>query len=76
MNEEKNRHKDLIDTTDCLEAIEVFRGWKNFLFVIMISCLLLLQGSFWVVNTGYVKTADENEVAEVALPQAKPPSIQ
>lgn len=59
MNEEQAEQKDLLDTTDCLEAVGVFRGWKNFLFVIVICCLLLLQVSFWLVNTGYVKAADE-----------------
>jgi len=58
MNEEQNQQKNLVDTTDCLEAIGVFRGWKNFLFLITILCLLLLQVSFWLVNTGYVKACD------------------
>jgi cell division protein FtsB len=56
MNLEQDQQKNLIDTTDCLEAIEVFRCWKNFLFVILILCLLLLQASFWLVNTGCVAT--------------------
>lgn len=54
MDLEQEQQKKLIDTTDCLEAISVFRGWKNFLFVVVILCLLLLQASFWLVNTGYV----------------------
>ncbi len=54
MDFEQEQQKNLIDTTDCLEAINVFRGWKNFLFIVIILCLLLLQGSFWLVNTGYV----------------------
>jgi hypothetical protein len=56
MDLEQEQQKKLIDTTDCLEAISVFRGWKNFLFIVVILCLLLLQGSFWLVNTGYVAT--------------------
>ena len=58
MNEGQDKQSNLIDTTDCLEAIGVFRGWKNFLFIIAICCLLLLQASFWLVNTGYVKADD------------------
>lgn len=54
MNENQAGQKNLLDTTDCLEAIGVFRGWKNFLFVIAILCLLLLQISFWLVDTGWV----------------------
>lgn len=56
MDFEHDQQKNLIDTTDCLEAISVFRGWKNFLFIAVILCLLLLQASFWLVNTGYVAT--------------------
>jgi hypothetical protein len=63
MNPEHNPQKNLIDTTDCLEAVGVFRSWKNFLFVITACLLILLQASFWLVNTGYVKT-DETPKAE------------
>jgi hypothetical protein len=31
---------DLLDTTDCLEAIDAIRWMKNFLFVIILLCLL------------------------------------
>jgi hypothetical protein len=54
MDLEQEQQKNLIDTTDCLEAISVFKGWKNFLFIVVLLCLLLLQASFWLVNTGYV----------------------
>lgn len=56
MNAEQDQQKNLIDTTDCLEAVGVFRGWKNVLFIIIVICLLLLQVSFWLVNTGYIVT--------------------
>jgi hypothetical protein len=55
MNENQTGPNSLLDTTDCLEAIGVFRGWKNFFCVIVILCLLLLQLSFWVVNLGYIR---------------------
>ena len=55
MNENQGRQVNLVETTDCLEAVGVCRGWKNFLFVIVALCLLLLQASFWLVDTGYVK---------------------
>jgi len=75
MNEDQARQNNLIDTTDCLEAVGVFRGWKNFLFAIMILCLLLLQASFWLVNLGYVKTAEpaESQTA-VVTEQAQEPA--
>ena len=57
MNEELDRDKSLIDTTDCLEAVSVFRAWKNGLFFLVVLCLVVLQASFWLVNTGYVKKA-------------------
>lgn len=79
MNEGQDQQKNLIDTTDCLEAVGVFRGWKNGLFIIIVICLLLLQVSFWLVNTGYVVTeqvcgdkvpaataSDSEQVAEAA----------
>jgi len=46
----------LLDTTDSLEAVGVFRGWKNLMFLIVFLCLLLTQGAFWLVNTGWVGT--------------------
>ena len=55
MNGNQNTQSNLVDTTDCLEAVGVCRCWKNFLFIIIIICLLLLQISFWLVDTGYVK---------------------
>jgi hypothetical protein len=74
MEEYQNKSGDLIDTTDCLEAVGVFRGWKNFLFIIVLVCLLLLQLSFWAVSTGHVKGADqgESEPATVIPEQTAP----
>jgi hypothetical protein len=46
----------LLDTTDSLEAVSVFRGWKNLMFLIVFLCLLLTQSGFWLVNTGLVDT--------------------
>jgi len=55
MNGNQNNQSNLVDTTDCLEAVGVCRCWKNFLAIVVILCLLLLQISFWLVDTGYVK---------------------
>ena len=54
MNEKPAGQNNLLDTTDCLEAVGVFRGWKNFLFIIIAVCLLLSQLCFWIVNTGLI----------------------
>lgn len=55
MNESQASPNNLLDTTDCLEAVGVFKGWKNFLFIIVLLCLLLLQASFLLVDTGCVE---------------------
>ncbi len=65
MDENQGKENYLVDTTDCLEAVGVFRGCKNTFFVIAIVCLLLLQASFWVVQAGYVKAADDSSAAGV-----------
>ena len=44
--------------SDCLKAAYVFRRWKNLLFLVMLFCLLLVQGSFWLVSTGQVEIAE------------------
>jgi len=64
----------LLDTTDSLEAVGVFRGWKNFMFLIVFICLLLVQGGFWLVNAGLV----EIDCACCAKAEADPadPDIQ
>jgi len=63
MNSEKNVERDLLDTTDCLEAISVFRFWKNVLFVLIMMCLLVLQVSFWVAGLDLIsKQTAEAEV--------------
>jgi hypothetical protein len=69
MNENQAGSSSLLDTTDCLEAIGVFRGWKNFFFIIVVLCLLLLQVSFWVVNTGRIpaKECPGSKAAVVGL---------
>ncbi|UCG48242.1 MAG: hypothetical protein JSU94_00410 [Phycisphaerales bacterium] len=70
MNDNLGGPGNLLDTTDCLEAVGVFKGWKNFMFIITILCLLLLQGAFWLVRLGLVRTgqepADEAPVAAVS----------
>jgi len=59
MNENQKKNQDLVNTTDCLEAISVFKGWKNFLFIIILCCLLLLQALFWIVDLEIVKPDDQ-----------------
>jgi hypothetical protein len=78
MEEERTKSMNLLDTTDCLEAMGVFRWWKNVLFVVAVLCLLPLQAFFWFVNVDWVKIYNELEggppavVATVASEPEKP----
>ncbi|MFC1676365.1 hypothetical protein ACFL3G_04805 [Planctomycetota bacterium] len=72
MDENQNNKTNLIDTTDCLEAVGVFRGWKNLLFIVTLLCLLLLQVSFWVLDRGLVK--DEPVVQTPIVTKAAEPN--
>ncbi|MFA5253001.1 MAG: hypothetical protein WC454_10520 [Phycisphaerae bacterium] len=76
MDFEQDQPKNLIDTTDCLEAISVFRGWKNFLFIVVMLCLLLLQASFWLVNTGYVTTGEAGDDNAPAVAVTAEPVVE
>jgi len=51
---DKPVNNNIIDTTDCLEAINAFKGMKNFLFLVVLLCMLLLQAIFWLNNTGLI----------------------
>ena len=64
MNEIQAGPNDLLDTTDSLEAVGVFKGWKNFFFIIIVLCLVLLQVSFWLVDRGYIQASPSAEAAE------------
>ena len=62
MDENQVKESSLVDTTDCLEAVGVFRGWKNFLFVISLCSLLLLQASFLFVTFDVVEAGETQAV--------------
>lgn len=80
MNEGQENPNNLIDTTDSLEAVAVFKCWKNFLFIIVVSSLFLIQVCFWLVNTGYIKAEQltENEppavTSQLQSTEQPPPS--
>jgi hypothetical protein len=55
---ENEKTSDIVNTTDCLEAVNAFKGLKNFLFFVVLICLLLLEAVFWLEQFGYIdKTA-------------------
>jgi cell division protein FtsB len=72
MDSNQNQQKNLIDTTDCLEAVGVFRCWKNFLFIITVCLLILLQASFWLINTGYLKADTDSKAEQPAAALEEP----
>ena len=53
MDQDGNKN-DMVDATDCLEAVGVFKSMKNIFFILAIICLLFLQGAFWLNNTGCI----------------------
>ncbi len=69
MNQEP-KTGNLVDTTDCLEAVSVIRCWKNFLFIIILLALLFVQGSFWLVNFKLFSTEQPAAAAKVSTPAA------
>ena len=46
-------------TPDCLEAAQVFRGWKNILFIIIVLCLLVHQTAVWLTITGKIEIGED-----------------
>lgn len=69
MNENQAKESSLVDTTDCLEAVGVFRAWKNFLFVISICSLVLLQASFLAVQVNWVPAGSVAPAVGAAGPE-------
>lgn len=66
MNDIQTGPNDLLDTTDSLEAVGVFKGWKNFFFIIIVLCLILLQVAFWLVDRGYIQLGAPAEASAPA----------
>jgi hypothetical protein len=86
MGQESPR-SNIVDTTDCLEAVSVIRCWKNLLFIIILLALLLLQVLFWLQSLNLVKpdetpgpiaaTSRAGEIkVDVTGPQALPDRIK
>ncbi len=70
MNEGPVSQNDMVDTTDCLEAVSVFRGWKSIFFVVVLICLLLTQVAFWLIDLGVIKTPAGPEAATATVVDA------
>ena len=72
MNENQGGSGNLLDTTDCLEAVGVFKGWKNFFFIILILCIAILQACFWLVDLGMIPISSSAD-GEISSPNANVP---
>lgn len=68
---EISKISDVVDTTDCLEAIGTCKCMKNFLFVIVLVCLLLLQGVFWLHTTGNIDMGEEAVAVVIATTEVQ-----
>lgn len=72
MNEGPINQSHMIETTDCLEAVGVFRGWKNFFFLTVVICLVLAQVSFWLVDRKIVEIPAGPEDSAVVIDAGAP----
>jgi hypothetical protein len=66
MDQEQSKTTNLVDTTDCLEAVGVIRCWKNFLFIIILLVMLFLQTSFLLMTLKHGKDAQPADTAELS----------
>ncbi len=66
---------NLVDTTDCLEAVGVFRTYKNLFFIIVILSMIVLQAAFWLYHTGNIARAG-NDIAAAVHPSLDEPLAQ
>jgi len=55
MNDIPVNPNNMVETSDSLEAIGVFRTWKSIFFVIVLICLVLTQAAFWAVDLHFVE---------------------
>lgn len=62
INEEPIRTPDMVDVTDSFEAVSVFRLWRTVFFCVAVACIVLLQGTFWMVDTGAVRPSSQPAV--------------
>lgn len=75
---------DIVDTTDCLEAVNTFKAAKNFLFIVILICLILVQAIFWANKLGFVSEdtcssvgAAQSDKTDLELPkeESTPPVV-
>ena len=67
MGENWSTSTDMVEVTDSLEAIAVFRGWKNVFLTLLILCLLVVQGGFWLIDRGIITPEEEGLDTSAAI---------
>ncbi len=72
MSQNGTGHNNLLDTTDCLEAVGVFKGWKNIFFLVVFICLLLTQACFWLVDIGIVSIPSKSSNTPTTVSSTTP----
>jgi hypothetical protein len=63
MTEDSKKQDQLLETTDCLEALGTLKSNKNFFFVICFICLFLLQVCFWLMFTEHINLGTNETVS-------------
>ncbi len=72
MNDIPVNPNNMIETSDSLEAVGVFRAWKSIFFVIVLICLALIQAGFWAVDMHFVETPGAAQpTTETTAPSAE-----
>ena len=71
---EEPTKKDMVDTTDCLEAVSAFKAMKNFLFLVLLISLFIQQAAFWTNEANFVNKAKQDSVLSVSEKVALPPA--
>jgi len=66
----ENDKFDMAGVTDCLEALSVFRSWKNVFLTLVMASLLATQAVFWLVDLGLVGVGTDASVVPSATVDA------
>ena len=76
MSEQPDHGPDIVDVTDSLEAVSIFRAWKSLFLLILIVCMFLIQGIFWITDLGLVDTSqtDPNAIRPAQTGASESPS--
>ena len=68
------RKKDLYIKKDYVRSLQVIYRWKNFLFVVMTLCFMVLQMSFLLVHYGYIVPGENIEAPRSFIRAEKHPA--